>query len=119
MCYTENIQFTILFEVPAMIDVGKRIRERRKLLGLTGIDVSKAVGIGQSTLSQIENGTSPTLDTFLKICIALSIKPSELLGDESTYDLPSDLLLLIEKAKKLNSKERQALTQYLAIRLDE
>jgi transcriptional regulator with XRE-family HTH domain len=102
-----------------MIDVGKRIRERRKSLGLTGVDVSKAVGIGQSTLSQIENGSSPTLDTFLKICTALSINPSELLSNEKPYDLPSDLLEFIEKAKKLNPKERRALTQYLSIRLEE
>ncbi|MGZ0084904.1 helix-turn-helix domain-containing protein [Caldibacillus thermoamylovorans] len=33
-----------------MIDLGKRIRERRKALGMTRVEVAKAVGIGQSAL---------------------------------------------------------------------
>ncbi|MED0678719.1 helix-turn-helix transcriptional regulator [Aneurinibacillus thermoaerophilus] len=101
-----------------MIDIGKKIRERRKVLGMTGVEVAKAVGIGQSTLSQIENGTSPTLDTLFKICNALSIKPSELLADENEPSLPPDLLQLMETAKKLTPEERKNLNVFLQSTLE-
>ncbi|MED0687930.1 helix-turn-helix transcriptional regulator [Anoxybacillus ayderensis] len=101
-----------------MIDIGRKIRERRKALGMTGVEVAKAVGIGQSTLSQIENGTSPTLDTLIKICNALSIKPSELLSDDGESSLPPDLQQLIETAKKLTPEERKNLNTFLQTLLE-
>lgn len=101
-----------------MIDIGRKIRERRKALGMTGVEVAKSVGIGQSTLSQIENGTSPTLDTLIKICNALSIKPSELLSDDGESSLPPDLQQLIETAKKLTPEERKNLNTFLQTLLE-
>lgn len=111
------------------IDIGKIIKKRRKSLGLTHAEVAKSASIGQSTLSQIENGTSPTLDTYIKICDALGIEPAELLKDPiskislevskiSTEPIPMDLIELLETALKLDPYERKKWKELMQLTLN-
>jgi len=52
---------------------------------LTQKEVSLRTGIAQANLSRIEKGKQdPTLSTFLKICRALEVRPSEVLEEPST-----------------------------------
>ncbi|HQO77610.1 MAG TPA: helix-turn-helix transcriptional regulator, partial [Thermodesulfobacteriota bacterium] len=52
--------------------LGQKIRERRKLKGLTLRELSGLLGISPSTLHKIEKGVlSPTVILMLEICHAL------------------------------------------------
>lgn len=52
-----------------------------KKRGRTGIRaVAKDIGISAATLSRIENGRLPALDTFGKVCAWLEVDPGEVLG---------------------------------------
>ena len=56
------------------MDVGKRIKELREALGLTGVGLAKKAGIKQSTLYSIEaEGVQPTIPTLEAICQGLGI----------------------------------------------
>lgn len=55
-------------------DLGRVIRERRRVLGMTQGDLSNLSGIAQPNLSKIERGAADArLDTYLRICFLLGI----------------------------------------------
>ena len=61
--------------------IGALVRERR---GANGVrHAAKEIGISAATLSRIENGKQPDLDTFAKLCRWLDVSPSEFLDSGS------------------------------------
>lgn len=58
--------------------IGHLLKERRGDRGVR--EVSKEMGISPATLSRIERGRVPDLDTFSKLCKWLVIDPGEVLG---------------------------------------
>lgn len=56
-----------------MINIGNRIRERRKELNLTQTDIDRECGIASGALSQIEHGTrTPSVITFYALSQVLN-----------------------------------------------
>lgn len=59
--------------------IGQRVRDRRKELNLSQIDVANTAGLPQSHISRIEAGKiSPSHRTLEKLAIALQIKVGDL-----------------------------------------
>lgn len=58
--------------------LAKRIQERRAGKGIRA--VAQEVGVSPATLSRVENGKVPDLETFSKICIWLGEDPAVYLG---------------------------------------
>ena len=53
----------------------------RRERGTRGVrEVSSEIGISAATLSRVERGNLPDLDTFAKICRWLKVDPAEVLG---------------------------------------
>ena len=53
----------------------------RRERGTRGVrEVSAEIGISPATLSRVERGNLPDLDTFAKICLWLKVDPAEVLG---------------------------------------
>ncbi|HJB15236.1 MAG TPA: helix-turn-helix transcriptional regulator [Candidatus Blautia excrementipullorum] len=68
--------------------IGK-LKEGRLNKGLKQSDVTRLIGIKNTTLSNYENGnTEPDMDTFLKLCRLYDLNYSELLGDAYGYKVP-------------------------------
>lgn len=68
-----------------MVDIGKRIRKRRKELNLTQTDIDQECGIKSGALSQIEHGTrTPSVITFYSLSKALDCDIEWLITGEST-----------------------------------
>jgi len=64
---------------PLRIDrLALRIEERRAGMGIR--QAAKEAGVSPATLSRVENGKVPDLETFSKICQWLGEDPSEFLG---------------------------------------
>ena len=59
-------------------NIGQLLRERRGNGGIR--EVAREIGISPATLSRVENGKLPDLETFSKICRWLKIDPGEVLG---------------------------------------
>ena len=65
--------------VAAELDLGARVRELRRELGLTLEQASKQAGLARSTLSKIENGQmSPTYEALKKLASGLQISVPQL-----------------------------------------
>ncbi len=68
--------------------IGIEIKNKRGTKGLR--ETAKIIGVSAATLSRIESGKQPDLDTFVKICKWLEINPSEILSFEETQPFSSD-----------------------------
>ena len=55
------------------MNIGERIKEKRKELGLTQQQVADKVGITDQSVLNAESGKSCTLETLKKICSALEL----------------------------------------------
>lgn len=82
-------------------EIGQKIKQKRKSLNLTQLQLAEKVDLTESSISRYESGkiaTMPT-STINKICKVLHIEPAELLGitpeNEFEYDL-KDILGLVD-----------------------
>lgn len=62
----------------SLTSIGPLVREKRGVRGIR--EAAAEIGISYATLSRIENGKVPDLETFSKICQWLGIDPGEILG---------------------------------------
>ena len=94
------------------MDIGKRIRNLRKLKNMKVKELAQKAYISQPYLSDIENGrTTPSLDKLTTICDALGITLADFFGYES--ELTPDLMRLLENMKKLTEEERIHLSDFI------
>lgn len=61
----------------SILKLGKLLMERRGGEGIR--EFAKKLGVSPATLSRIENGKLPDLETFSKICDKLDLDPSDIL----------------------------------------
>lgn len=74
------IRYVLLSDQEYLIELGKAIVEKRKILCLTQSELAFKVGLEVPNLSVIENGKSnPQLLTIVKIAAALGTELTELL----------------------------------------
>ncbi|MFA9626635.1 helix-turn-helix domain-containing protein, partial [Proteus mirabilis] len=60
--------------------ISKKIKQKRKELGVTGIEIAHSLEISQQHYSRIENGhTKITVEHLFSIAFILGVKPKELL----------------------------------------
>lgn len=93
-----------------MIQIGKRIQERRRDLGIYAIDFSACIGLGKDQISKIETGKSPCkLEHLFVIAQYLEVSADYLLygsDEKKEMDKLQELLRSlnrsqIQKAKKV------------------
>ncbi|MDE2113168.1 MAG: helix-turn-helix domain-containing protein [Alphaproteobacteria bacterium] len=80
--------------------LGELIVERRGSMGVRA--AAAEIGTSSATLSRIENGQIPDLETFTKICRWLNVNPSEILGFQPVPDQPATAAVHFRKDTTLN-----------------
>jgi transcriptional regulator with XRE-family HTH domain len=95
-----------------MTTAGMRIKRRRKELGIKQNELAHAVGISQSSLSELETGESklPSAEILLKLSSALGISPTWIVtGQEGQMDvLTPDEQEFFSAARTLTPEQRSA-----------
>lgn len=78
--------FTKRGRVPKLMlsSLGKLVRDQRGAKRMR--EVAHEIGISPPTLMRIENGRTPDVETFGKVCRWLGIDPGDFLGFESTAE---------------------------------
>lgn len=71
-----------------MIDIGKKMYERRKELGMTLEEVGNAVGVGKSTVRRWENGMIKNMgrDKISALARVLQMNPVDFVPMEMEHD---------------------------------
>lgn len=88
-------------------EVGKRIADRRRELGLKQWQVNEMAGLCNNYLSNIERATTViSIDVLMKICAALNTTPDALLLDAITSDEDNDYLKsMTSRLRQMSSKQ--------------
>ena len=96
------------------IEVGRRIAERRKELGLKQGVVNEMAGLSDKYLSNIETARSiPSIDVLMRICDVLNITPDYLLVGAIEINEESDLgRLMMSKFQSLDREQQQFLCDF-------
>lgn len=108
-----------------MQNIGDRIRSIRKERHITQKEITTAVGIGQSTLSDIENGrNSPSYETIVALSNFFKVSPEWLLtGKENEhkpvdYNFSKEERRLLELFKQLSPVNRTKIMERMETMLD-
>lgn len=64
--------------------LGPMLKEQRGSRGIRA--VAAEIGVSIATLSRVETGKQPDLDTFSKLCRWLNVDPGEVLGFSASTD---------------------------------
>ncbi|MCZ0871254.1 helix-turn-helix domain-containing protein [Peribacillus sp. AS_2] len=95
-----------------MNNLGERLRAIRLEKGISSNQLEHLSGVSQSSISKIESSIhSPSIENLLKICEALEISIIDLFDDNE--EISSDLLNLINTAKKLSTHQRKKVTEMI------
>lgn len=81
----------------------KRLKERRKALGLSAAEVSRRVGLHVSSFSSWERGKSiPTVESLQKAAETLEVSTSWLLGETNNEDYKTKKVSPVNRSKYLH-----------------
>ena len=92
-------------------DLGRLIAAKRAGRGVRATALE--VGVSHATLSRVENGHMPDLETFAKICQWLDRDPREFLGMESRQEVPPQAVVHFRKKKTVAAETAQALGELI------
>lgn len=101
-------------------EIGRKIRNKRKELHLTQLELAKRIGMTESSISKYEAGkieTMPT-STINRICDVLHIAPAELLGLTPKKSFEFDLKEIVKSADDLPDDVKQELLNILKLQID-
>jgi len=99
--------------------IGKKIKHLRTLSGLNQEDLSKMVGIGRTSISNIELGRHQApLHLIYRICCALEVEIHTVIPtfreiNEATEAIDSDLLRQLDKVVLAQESKKQ-IEEYLS-----
>jgi transcriptional regulator with XRE-family HTH domain len=97
------------------MQIGKRIKEIRKMKGYEGKHLAKSAGIAASSISDIEKDKrSPRLDTLEKICKGLGVSIYDVIEIEKDftqgyYSFTKEEIEIIDLLRELPLDERSEL----------
>jgi transcriptional regulator with XRE-family HTH domain len=92
-------------------ELGQLIAAKRAGRGIRAAALE--VGVSPATLSRVENGHMPDLETFAKICRWLDRDPREFLGLESDPDVQPKAVAHFRKKKTVNFDTAVALGELI------
>lgn len=95
----------------AIAALAKKIATKRAGRGVR--EVAKEVGISPATLSRMENGNVPDLDTFRKICAWLDEDPGAILGITPAKPAALAVRVHFRKERAVDPKTAKALAEMI------
>lgn len=98
--------------------IGIRIAQRRKEIRMKQHTLAEQTGLSNNHISNIENGYSvPSMETFAKICNALSVTPDYLLlGTLKSNNVPQNI---VDKLNLCTPNSLSFISKFIDIVLEE
>jgi transcriptional regulator with XRE-family HTH domain len=91
--------------------LGRLALERRAQRGIR--EVASEIGLSPATLSRVERGKMPDLETFGKICKWLRVDPASVLGIAPVTSDSSGLSVHFRKDQAISPETAKALAQMI------
>lgn len=90
---------------------GRKIVDKRGKLGVR--KAAEVIGVSPATLSRVERGNLPDLETFTKICKWLNINPGDVLGFEQNNSASKPLHVHFRKKTTTTEETAKALADMI------
>jgi len=102
--------------------IGSRLRELRKNRGLTQAELARQIGIQQSDLSRMEQGTyRVSLDNLFKILAVFDLELGEFFGDHTQRPQAAPLsqqdMQILHQLRELSPEARVEIQEFLEFKL--
>lgn len=99
------------------VAMGKRIRARRKNMGISQKDLAELIGISDNHMSSIEKGANnTTLDVLIRLCEVLKTTPDFfLLGNMRTNNIPQNIYENLLLCTEVDVKLVDHIVKYMAV----
>lgn len=96
------------------MDISKKLKDRRKELNLTMLQVAQKAGVSEATISRWESGDIANMrrDKIVSLANALQVSPSFVMGDISSEEKQLNPSILT-KYNKLNPLGQQKTDAYV------
>ncbi len=91
--------------------LGINLQQKRGDKGIR--EVAKEIGTSPTTLSRVENGHIPDLQTFTKICTWMEVDPGEVLGTKLSDSATSQASVHFRKPQTLDSSVANSLANMI------
>lgn len=91
--------------------LGLKLLEKRGEKGIRA--AAQEIGVSSATLSRVERGYLPDLETFSKICKWLNVDPGEVLGVKPVATVTPKAAIHFRKDRELSPQTAQALAQMI------
>ena len=92
-------------------NLGRMVVEKRGDQGIRA--AAKEISLSPSTLSRIENGHLPDLETFKKICDWLNVNPGKVLGSKAVSGGTNRITAHFKKDNTVSPETAEALAQMI------
>ena len=100
--------------------IGERIAFYRKKADITQAQLSEKIGLTSKYISKLETGNSiPSVETLMELCLALDVKPNDLLFGVDNDKENSDHLILVSKLKLCNTRQLRIISKLIDAILSE
>lgn len=97
-------------------EIGNRIRKFREELGISQKQLAEQIGVSNSRISNWEQGINrPDADILAKLCTALNVSPSLLLGVKLSTDELTEQERSVIKAYRSKPELQQAVNILLGL----
>lgn len=96
-----------------IVELAERLRHQRLGKGIR--EVAIEVGVSAATLSRVENGKIPDLETFGKICLWLGDDPSIYLGFQAAYGSIAKAQVHFKKEAAIKPETALALSEMIML----
>jgi transcriptional regulator with XRE-family HTH domain len=90
---------------------GRKVEQERGKRGVR--EVAGEIGVSPATLSRVERGFMPDLETFGKICRWLKVDPAEILGVKEVVTKRPAVAVHFRKDQTLHPTTAQALAEMI------
>ncbi len=95
--------------------IGNRLHDIRKRMGMTQAEVAEAAGLSDRTYADIERGSvNMRIETVLRICKVLHITPDEILTEDSS-SLAAQQAEIFERLNACSPKDRETALALLSV----
>jgi transcriptional regulator with XRE-family HTH domain len=91
--------------------LGKKLAEKRGNRGIR--ETAREIGISHGTLSRLERGYLPDLETFKKVCGWLTINPNDVLSVTASSETLPSIAVHFRKREALQPETAQALAEMI------
>src|SRR5712691_7006884 len=91
--------------------LGKKLADKRGGKGIR--ETAREIGISHGTLSRLERGYLPDLDTFKRICAWLEISPNDVLGVQTQSQPVPNVAVHFRKKQALSPVTAHALAEMI------